>query len=323
MVFLYLLGLAVGVAILVRSADWFTDAAVEVARSLRIPEIIVGATIVSLGTTLPEFAVSFTAAVAGEVDITVGNALGSCICNIGLILGFCTIVSPIPAARAGFLTNGLGALGLTIAFGVLGYVFPNGSRWVGVVMVAGLITYIAATVRTSLRYRAGDLSDQTIVEPTMTTPGIVAWFIFGAVGVTLGSQLMVRSAVALAEMLGIPDLVIGLTVVALGTSTPELAISITGIIKGQRALSVGNIIGANILNLSWVIGLSSLVTELPVQRQSLLFDLPVVAVLTVLLLWFGSTGDKIRRREGALLFGVYLGYLIITFAYFGADAAMT
>lgn len=320
-VVLYLAGLAFGVAILVKCADWFTDAAVETARKFRVPEIIVGATIVSLCTTLPEFAVSFTAALKGDVDITIGNAVGSCICNIGLILGLNALLVPIIIKSKGLFSGVLGLLGLTVLFGGLGYIFPQGSYLTGIILVMVLFLYLGMAIKTSLAGRAENApssGDECAVHEDMSTQKIVILFMLGAAGVALGSQIMLHFAVKIALLMGISQLVIGLTIVALGTSTPELAVSIAAIIKKKRGLSVGNILGANTLNIVWVIGASSLVTPLPIKHQTLVFDIPAMLLLTVLLLAFIAYTGRINRIAGGVLFTVYAAYIALTFFLFGS-----
>ena len=318
MVFLYIIGLAVGVLILVKGADWFTDSAVEVARRLGVPELIVGATIVSLATTLPEFAVSFVSALYGKTDFAVGNAVGSTICNVGLILGFCALLSPMGVVRRGFLSSGLGLLALSCIFGALGYVFPEGSRWTGAVMMVCLGIYLVTTLRSAIRYREAAPSRPV---PSMTLTRIILLFVAGTVLVAGGSRLMVVCGVKLAELMGVPKLIIGLTFLAIGTSIPEFTVSITSIFKKQRGLSIGNIIGANILNLAWVIGSSSLVIPLPVRLQTRQLDIPVMLLLSLLLLVFGLTGQRLSRWEGGVLLGIYIAYLAVVFVFFGAPAA--
>jgi cation:H+ antiporter len=298
----------------VKSADWFTEAAVATARRLDVPEIIVGATIVSLATTLPEFAVSFLAALDGQTDITVGNAVGSTICNVGLILGLCAFLAPMAVAREGFFSSGLGLLVLASIFGVLGYWLPEGSRWVGAVMMACLLVYLVYAVRSSLAKRRRRPPEAEEV----SGPRIALLFVVGAIGVVGGSRLMVVCGVHLARLMGVSELVIGLTFMAIGTSTPELVVAVTGILRKHRALSIGNIIGANILNLAWVIGACSLVVPLPVRRQTLVLDIPLMLLLSVLLLVFGLTGSKLSRWEGAVLFVLYASYVAVTFGVFGA-----
>lgn len=316
---LHFLILAAGVAVLVKSADWFTEAAIDTAHKAHVPEIVVGATLVSLATTLPEFAVSFLAVWQGKIDITVGNAIGSTICNVGLILGLCVVLAPMAVARKGFLNNGLILLVLGALFCALGYRFPGGSRITGLAMMAGLVAYLAVAARTTRAHRA----DTEPVAHTVSrrTHHIAALFVVGAVGVVAGSKLMVYAAEHLARAAGISELAISLTLVAFGTSTPELVVCLTGIIKKRQALSIGNIIGANILNLAWVIGSCSLVRPLPLRRQTLIFDLPTMMILSALLLIFGLTGSRFTRLEGAILFALYAAYLVGVFVLFAAPGA--
>ena len=314
--FIYLLGLAFSVAMLVKSADWFTDAAVDFARKFRIPEIVVGATIVSLATTLPEFAVSFTAAVGGHTNMAVGNAVGSTICNIGLILGLCALIAPMGVVRAGFLESAVELLVLSITFSVLGYVFPDGSRWTGLVLLACLLVYFILKVRGSVAHwhaTVGAARECESIEQCLPLPKSVLLFLAGAVGIAGGSKLMVFCGENTARALGVSELVIALTFMAVGTSTPELVVSLTGIVKKRRALSIGNIIGANVMNLAWVIGACSLVRNLPFDSQTLFFDIPVMMFLTGLLLLFGLTDKRLSRWEGTTLLAIYTGYVIALF----------
>jgi len=316
---LHLLGLSFSVAVLVKSADWFTEAAVDFARRFHVPEIVVGATIVSLATTLPEFAVSFTAALGGHVDMAVGNAVGSTICNIGLILGLCALIAPMGIVRAGFLASGFELLVLSATFSVLGYAFPEGSRWTGLVLIGCFLLYVILKVRTSFAHRHAALAaDEDDGHARLPLTKSALFFVGGAGGVVGGSRLMVFCGEHLARALGVSELVISLTFMAIGTSTPELVVSLTGIVKKRRALSIGNVIGANILNLAWVIGACSLATELPFKRQVRFFDLPVMMLLTLLLLVFGITGHRLSRWEGTVLLGIYIAYVASVFLMFGA-----
>ncbi len=313
MIVLHLVCVAVGVAALVKSADWFVDAAVSIARRLHVPDLIVGVTLVSLATTLPEFAVSLLAAFQSKAQIAVGNAMGSMICNIGLILGLCTLLMPIRVVRRNFLRNGLWMVGLTGLFVGLGYYFPDGSRHVGAIMLTALVIYMGRLVWTSIRER--EAPGPSFSRP-MPMPKAAGLFLLGTVGVIGGSQILIYGAEGLARSAGLPDLVIAVTLVALGTSMPELSIALAAILKKQRALSVGNVIGANILNLAWVVGAASLVSPLPLERQTLLLDLPLIMVLTVLLLIFGLTGQRLARREGAVLLTLYGAYIVLVFMVF-------
>ncbi|HOJ33876.1 MAG TPA: calcium/sodium antiporter [Candidatus Hydrogenedentes bacterium] len=311
--FAYFLGLVIGFYILVKAADWFTEAAVEMARRFRVPHIIIGATVVSLATTLPELAVSFLAACQGKVDLAVGNAVGSTICNVGLILGLCALLSPMVVEQNGFVVSGMRLLIIGLIFGGLGYLVPEGSRWVGVIMVLCLIMYLAAQLRTALAERRKKEPEETDFK---SWSWIWGFFFVGAFGVVLGSRVVVFCAECLARALGVSELVIALTIVAVGTSMPEFMVSLTAILRKRRALSLGNIIGANVLNLVWVIGASSLVRPLPLQRQTLVFDIPTMWLFSVLLLIFGRTDARVARWEGATLLGLYIVYVFVTVFFF-------
>lgn len=344
---LYFLGVAVGVVILAKSADWFTDAAVSIARRLDVPEIIIGATLVSLATTLPEFSVSVTAALAHQVEMAVGNAVGSTICNIGLILGLCIVLAPMGVERKGFLRSGVGLLVLCLLFAFMGWAFPEGTRWTGAVLLACLVICFVTTLRSTSVQRANVAAGartarapayQTMLEriaaesradgvegaapdAEMTGARIAAYFMLGSAGVVWGSSLVVFCAEQLALAAGISKQVIALTLVAFGTSMPELVVSLTAIAKKQRGLSIGNIIGANILNLAWVLGVSSIIAVIPFDAQSLYFDIPVMLFITLLLLVFGATGKKLSRWEGMVLMMVYAAYLAVLFTVYRAPAA--
>ena len=307
------LGLLCGFLILVKAADWFTNAAVEMARRLRVPQILIGATVVSLATTLPEFAVSFLAACQGKTDMAVGNAVGSTICNAGLILGICAFLSPMVVEQNGFVGSGLRLLVIAGLFGGLGYVFPDGSRWVGAIMILCLVLYVAGNVRAGLIGR--NPADEG-PSKYRSWAWIAGWFAAGALGVVGGSRLVVFCAEALARYMGVSELVISLTIVALGTSMPEFAVGIAAIVKKTRGLSIGNLIGANVLNLVWVIGASSLVRPLPLQRQTLIFDIPTMWLMSILLVVFGRSDARFARWEGAVLLIVYAGYAVVTFTVF-------
>jgi len=314
----YLAGLALGAILLVKSADRFTGAAVDIARILRLPEVVIGATIVSFATTMPEFMVSFVAAVQHEPDVAIGNAVGSVICNIGLILGLCAWVAPISVEEGAFRSNSAMLFAFACVFAALGYAFPGGSTLTGVALIACLLFYITVTVFIAGESRTQLVPDDVAaVRSSKSLRRMVAIFLLGAAGVVLGSELLVKCAVALAEALGVSKLVISLTIVALGTSLPELTVSVTGLIKGRRSLSLGNIVGANILNLVWVMGCSSMVARIPFSHETLTFHVPAMIVMCGLLMVFGITGERISRREGAALLLVYAAYTAISVLVYG------
>lgn len=317
---------AIAVALIGKGADWFTEAAVKIAEATHVPKVIIGATIVSIATTLPEFSVSAIATIQNHTDMAIGNAIGSCICNIGLILGTCTLVSASITDKNLLTQQG----GFMIGSGILIFlstVDGGLKRWGGIILVIGLAAYIYYSVRTAKARRNKALIEKLVEEedakfparPTLANE--VIWFSIGAACVVGGSRLLVYTGIRLAELLGVPELVISLTVVALGTSLPEYVTALTATIKGHQELSVGNIIGADILDILWVLGGCSLIRSLPLnpeppflglpQTQSL--DIPVMLLLMILLLGFGYSKGALKRWQGGLLFVIYVIYVVVLF----------
>jgi cation:H+ antiporter len=318
---------AVAVALISKGADWFTEAAVKIAEATHIPKVIIGATIVSAATTLPEFSVSAIATVRNITDMAIGNAIGSCVCNIGLILGTCTIARASVTDKKLLTEQG----GFMLGAGILIFLLTLGGgleRWGGAILVMGLAAYMYYSARTAKSRRDKALVEMRVdeadadfpIKPATITKEIFL-FLIGAVCVVAGSYLLVQTGVKLARLIGVSEMVISLTLVALGTSLPEYVTALTATIKGHQEMSVGNIIGADILNLFWVLGGCSLIRPLKLnpkppflgvpQTQSL--DVPVMFLLMVLLIAFGFSKGELKRWQGGVLFGIYVVYLFILF----------
>ncbi len=314
------------VALIGKGADWFLEAAVKISELTHIPKAIVGATIVSLATTLPEFSVSAIATVQDHTDMAIGNAVGSAICNIGLILGLCTLAKESPTDRDLVRRQGAAMMGA----GILVYALSAGgqlSRGSGAVLLLGLLAYMSWSVKTARARRQTAMDERKVQNQDAdysTTPPLgreILLFISGAACVIVGSRLLVSSGVKLAGLLGVPEMVISLTVVAFGTSLPELVTAVTASIKGHEEMAVANVIGANIMNILWVLGGCALIRPLPLkpspsfmgmpQTQSL--DMPVMCLLMILLLGFASSRATLGRKEGGVFLGIYTAYLLILF----------
>lgn len=314
------------VVLIGKGADWFTEAAIKIAEATHIPKVIIGATIVSAATTLPEFSVSAIATIQKSTDMAVGNAIGSCICNIGLILGTCTLAKASKTDKELLTHQGMFMLG----GGILIFLLTLGgvlNRWGGVILIMGLVTYMYYSVRTARTRRDRALLERIVDEedadfparPTLTNE--IIWFVIGSGLVVGGSRLLVHSGIKLAEVLGVSQLIISLTVVALGTSLPEYITALTATIKGHQELSVGNIIGANILNILWVLGGCSLMRPLPLNTESPFlgfpqtqsFDIPIMFLLMILLVAFGYSKGILRRWQGGVLFIIYAAYIFALF----------
>jgi cation:H+ antiporter len=337
--------LLVGMALITKGGDLFTDSAVSIARATRIPPVIIGATIVSAATTFPEFMVSLTGALQGKDGIVVGNALGSCCCNIGLIVGTCAILQGILAKRrneeAGIPINRVTLLGpglFMLAAGASVWcfsMFDNAglmneqgkpvpyalSRWQGTVLAVLLVFYLGYSLRTALqaRFETTMTEDESGAEEEIREHmgKQLLMFLLGALLVVLGSRLMVASAAHLAREFGISELIVGLTILAIGTSLPEYTISLMAVVKGHGSLGIGNIIGANVLNICWVVATCTLINPLEIKPQTIMLDGPVMLLLMVGLLALGWKRERISITSGVVLCSVFTAYYVIIFSVFG------
>lgn len=304
-----LLLFALGMFAIIKGADLFTDAAVWIAAKTGLPKVIIGATIVSLATTLPEFAVSVFASVSGHSEMSLGNAVGSNIFNIGVVLGISLLIrsfdtDPSIFSRQAFFMISAGVLALIFALdGAI-------NRLDGILLMLVLVGYIAFLV---IHSRSGK-TKSTNTEPVQGTLGInLLKFLGGSAAVVLGSRITVNSGIQLAGLFGVPEIIIGLTLVAVGTSLPELVTSLTATLKGYQELSVGNIIGAGLLNMSWVTAGAAMFNPIPITRWNLIIDLPFMLALMGLLIIFGLTKNRLVRWEGAVFIGIYVAYMTILF----------
>ena len=332
--------LVLGFVLLVKGADWFVDGAAGLAAKLRIPQLVIGLTIVAFGTSAPELATSVVSAVQGDVGIAIGNVLGSNITNILLILGLSSLFMALPVQQDSLKIDFpvlLGSSALIVLFGA----FDNEiDRLEGGIMVAALIAYTVSLIWNALRGREKEgtvsaLNDHEVIseeaETQTSAKGFKAWYekmkaftwflaLATVVGLGLvvgGATLAVEGATAIAEKVGISQKVIGLTIVAVGTSLPELITSVMAARKGETDIAVGNIVGSNIFNILMVAGLSALITPLPFSSEGVSFiaDGTIAFAAAALLALFGYVkGHKIRRWNGIVFllgFAAYYVYLFI------------
>ncbi|MCA9015243.1 MAG: calcium/sodium antiporter [Planctomycetaceae bacterium] len=334
-----------GMLSITKGGDLFTDSAVEIARLTRISPVIIGATIVSMSTTFPELMVSVTSTISGKGDLAVGNALGSCLCNIGLIIGTCALLkgflswrrkteSGIPVSRLtivgpGFFMLVSGVLvWLFSLFSTGGAVTPAGvpaeygiARWQAGILLCILAAYILFSVRVAMASRH-DFGEEQEGPPQVENMKLYCFkqafaFLCGAFLVVLGSKLLVTNAVQVARYFEVSELLIGLTILAVGTSLPEFTISVLSVVKGHGALGTGNIIGANILNINMVIATCALIHPLPIQKQTVLLDGPVVILLILAMLGLSWRRKQISSLSGFILLTIYVGYLLVATFWFG------
>nr|WP_048143241.1 calcium/sodium antiporter [Methanosarcina horonobensis] len=311
LVFLFLLSLAM----ISKGSDWFIEAAVAISNKSGIPKMIIGATIVSFATTAPEFAVSATAAYLGHTDVTIGNAVGSVICNTGLILGSIIVIKAIPMRDDTFhIKSGL----MLLAGIILIIVSQDGSvnRLDGVLLLLVFFAFMFHASKTQ-RVIFGDDEAEKQKLKFKDVQKDIAFFILGSLSVVIGSRILVDSGIEIAELIGVPEVIIALTAVAIGTSLPELATAITSLKKGHQELSIGNILGANTMDIAMILGASSQIRVLPVSEQLAGYDFPFMFLISLALIIFGITGKKLERWEGAIILGAYLAYVAGLFKFYG------
>jgi cation:H+ antiporter len=309
--------LVVGLALLIKGGDFFVTAAIRLAEYLRMPRVVIGSTLVSLATTTPELVVSLMAGAKGESELAVGNAIGSCICNIGLILGLTAALKHVdvhpPALRVPLIAMfGFGTLLFLMSFDL------RLSRGQGFMLIGGgLIYFLYDFVRHARDKKPAEVSEAAAIEREIarrfewfhSKTGSIVQFVLGAGVVVLGSRLLVDSAVTIAARLGIPSILIGLTVVAIGTSLPELITAVASSRQAVSDLAVGNVLGANIANLTFIIGTAAVLSDVRMSRATQLFNFPAMLVVFALLLWMLLTDRRVTRKEGIVLVVVYIHYI--------------
>ena len=374
----------VGLVMLIKGGDWFVDSASGIARKFHLPELLIGATVVSIGTTLPEVMVSAQGAMAGSGGMAYGNAIGSIICNTSLIAAMTIAIKPGKADRRAMIIPVCFFFAAAALYSAVAYTLGYFYRWVGIVLLLGFVAYMTLTVLSMKKNPSVELDSSAggeestesddgfefsvksfVIEAAVTIlggafmiykGGIIAWIgiammaifavyavltiinvcahkninsmmrdifflVVGAAVIAGGANLLVDSGTYIATELGVPDTVIALTFVALGTSLPELVTAITSLIKGHGALSLGNIIGANLFNLVLVSGVSTVISPfaVPAEQQiagmpaSLVLDIPVMLGVMLLLVVPTLIRQKLSRVQGIILLCVYAAFCTLQF----------
>lgn len=310
--------LVLGILFVVKGGDLFVDAASWIAEVSGIPKLIIGATIVSVATTLPEMLVSVIAATQGKVDMSIGNAVGSVTANLGLIMAIAVICMPGKAKRKDYMMKSalmLIACVVVVVCGVIGNVGLIASILLLVVFIVFIVDNVMQAKNTlSDKSNSCEKDKNKLPIDKKIIISNVAKFIVGAIGIVWGADLLVDNGSELARIIGVSERIIGVTLVAIGTSLPELITTITAIAKKQSALSVGNIIGANIMDLTLIMPLSSIISgkALPVSATSAMLDLPVCLIVGLIAVAPTMIKSKFSRWQGFVLLGVYAVYLILT-----------
>ena len=313
----------IGLVLLIKGGDWFVDGAVGVAHKYRLPEILIGATIVSIGTTIPEVMVSSIAAAAGQSQTAYGNAIGSCICNTALIAAVTIAAKSVQEIDAkAFRTPIIFFFIAAIFYSAVAYITCEFSRLIGILLLAIFVIYMVITVRQALNNRVSVKVEEEEQEEKPMWKNIL-FLIGGAAIIAVGANLLVNNGQIIAKGLGVPESVIALTFIALGTSLPELVTAITSLVKGHSSLSLGNIIGANLFNLVFVSGMAITINPFKVpsekliagQNASLVVDIPVMFATMLLLTVPTLISKKLRRYQGIVLLLIYFTYVLFQFFF--------
>jgi K+-dependent Na+/Ca+ exchanger family protein len=304
MIILQFLLLAVGFVMLIKGADWFVDGAAGIAGKFGIPQLVIGLTIVAMGTSAPEAAVSITAALDNSAGITIGNVLGSNIINILIILGISSVIIFLPVQKSTIGYEIPFMIIISVVLLVMGITGNTVSRLEGVILWVLFIIYLLYLYKLAQK---GNEEDNPGEQKSL--PVYILTAIFGAVVIVLGSKFTVKGATEIARMAGITERVIGLTIVAFGTSLPELVTSIIASKKGNTDIAIGNIVGSNIFNILFVVGTSALITPVPFESK-FIFDAIFASFAGVVMLLAVLKNKKLTRTGGIVMLVCYAAYFV-------------
>ena len=311
----------VGLLCLIKGGDWFVDGATGIARRFHVPELLIGATVVSIGTTLPEVMVSTTSALTGHGEIAYGNAIGSVICNAALIAAITIAVRPGKVDPKSLRTPVAFFFVAAAFYAGVAYTTGSFTRPVGLILLAMFVAYIVCNVL-AMKNAPAPEDDEDEPEKEMSFAKEIGLLVLGAALIAVGANLLVDNGTLIAQALGVPESVIALTFVALGTSLPELVTAITSLAKGHGSLSLGNVIGANVFNLVLVSGMSITVSPFSIPQNStimginssLVMDLPVMFAVMLLLTVPALLKGRLSRWQGVLLLCIYAAFCAVQFA---------
>ncbi len=320
--------LAFGFILLIKGGDWFVDAATGIAKRFHLPELLIGATVVSIGTTLPEVMTSAIGAASGSGAVAYGNAIGSIICNTSLIAAITIAIKPAKAERKSLIFPVCFFFGATVFYALNAYIFGKFDLWMGIVLLCGFVAYMIINVINMKKNPSEEEHEEEALDCELpekeSNLGLIkdiGMLILSAIVIAVGADLLVDNAILIAERLNVPQTIISLTIVALGTSLPHLVTAITSLMKGHGALSLGNIIGANIFNLVLVSGAAITINpfEVPAeatflgQNASFVFDIPLVFLVMGIMTIPTIITGKLRRWQGISLLCIYAAYCVLQF----------
>ena len=314
---------AVGLVLLIKGGDWFVDGATGIAKRFNLPDIVVGATVVSIGTTLPEVMVSTTGALQGSGAMAYGNAIGSIICNTALIAAISIVCNPGPVNTKSMKTPAIFFFLASGLYCLASYILGTFPRWMGFVMLGIFAVYMVMTVRNGMANPDETEEEEEEEGKQRTLFAELALLVIGAAVIAVGADLLVEHGQIIAIGLGVPETVVALLFVALGTSLPELVTTITSLRSGHASLGVGNVIGANVFNLVLVSGVAVSLAPFDVPcenflldtglNMSLVFEIPVMLGVMSLMIFPTLASKKLARWQGILLLGIYAAFCVCQF----------
>ena len=325
----YVYLLIFGFLLLIKGGDWFVDAATGIAKRFKLPEILIGATVVSIGTTLPEVMTSAIGAANGSGAMAYGNAIGSIICNTSLIAALTISIKPAKADRKSLVFPVCFFFGAAVFYALNAYIFGRFDRWMGIILLCGFVAYMIINVINMKKNPAEEQHEEEKLEnPELpekaSSLGLIkdiVMLVVSALIIAVGADLLVTNATEIAHILNVPETIISLTIVALGTSLPELVTAVTSLMKGHGALSLGNIIGANIFNLVLVSGTAISIRPFDVpagatfmgMNASFIFDIPLVLIVMGIMTVPTIIKGRLQRWQGIALLGLYAAYCVLQF----------
>lgn len=303
--------LIIGFVLLIKGADVFVDGASNVAYHYKVSTIVVGLTIVAIGTSAPEAAVSITASLAGSNAISLGNVVGSNIFNILGVIGISALIANLKVdkilIKRDFPFLVISSIGLLL----VAYLFGEINRIIGVIFLVLIAIYIYHMVKQANENK--EYNEDNIVEARLSMPRCILYIVLGLAAVIIGSDLVVDSSSYIASLFGLSQALIGLTIVAIGTSLPELVTSITALKKGDHGIVIGNVLGSCIFNILFILGISSVIVPMPIEPK-MLTDILIMTIITILSAIFARSEEEIDRKEGIvliILFLIYMTFIII------------
>lgn len=305
-IFIAIALLIVGFVMLTKGADWFVDGSSALAFRLGIPQLVIGLTIVAMGTSAPEAAVSITSALKGNEGITVGNVVGSNIMNILLILGIASVIVPLAVQKSTRMIEIPYMIAITVLFGVLGYTGEMVTRVEGGILWIAFLIYLGYLLWMAKKGKEDNESD----EKQKSLPVQLLMILAGLICIVLGSDFVVDGATEIAKVIGISERIIGLTIVAFGTSLPELVTSIAAARRGNADIAIGNIVGSNVFNILFVAGTSALISPIVFESKFVLDTAVATATAVLLLVCVCNKESKLKRSGGIIMLAAYAAYFV-------------